>query len=59
MFQRRHYKAIAEVLKANHPCGRDDCMMHRCIVDQLANLFAQDNSRFDWDKFFEACGIKK
>lgn len=67
MFTRRHYQAIAAVLRANQPGElpsyvpqyqkrkrRACCNHHRCIVDQLANLFVQDNPRFDWDKFITA-----
>ena len=69
MFTRQHYKAIAEVLAANKPKSpmyyefstvqivrQVRCDHHRCIVDQLANLFVQDNSQFDWDRFLKACG---
>jgi len=67
MFSRRHYRAIAEVLRANQPEQPAPYQFrstqtllkirgdhHRCIVDQIANLFARDNPQFDWDKFVEA-----
>lgn len=67
MFARCHYKAIAEVLRANQPgeLSRHDFgesrkrqqarnEHHRYIVHQLSVLFTQDNPRFDGDKFFTA-----
>lgn len=66
MFTKQHYKAIAEVLRVNQPRPakyqplneRKEQQIrynhHQYIVDRLANLFAQDNSRFDWDKFITA-----
>ena len=69
MFTTRHYVAIAEVLKANKPREPRSsepmhdrtiqtvrCDFHHALVDQLANLFSQDNSRFDWDRFLKASG---
>ena len=57
MFARRHYKAIAEVLRANKPKRLDASLVHHeHIIDQLANLFAQDSGRFNRSKFIEATG---
>jgi len=56
MFTKRHYVAIAEVLQANQP-GKHYAarrIHHRCIVDQLAHMFTQDNPRFDWERFLNA-----
>lgn len=56
MFSKRHYVAIAEVLRANQP-GKHYAARrthHRWIVDQLANMFVQDNPRFDWQRFLNA-----
>jgi len=70
MFTRQHYKAIAEVLKANQPgeivkgwtlkmkrIRQAALTHHQCIADQLANLFVQDNNRFNWDRFMNAAGF--
>lgn len=63
MFTKQHYVAIAAVLRANQPGKpvansskehRARCDHHRCIVDQLANLFVQDDPQFDWQKFIDA-----
>lgn len=65
MFTKRHYKAIAEVLRANQPdrpvstsCEghRARFDKHRSIVGKLAALFANDNPRFNRDRFLAACG---
>ena len=60
MFTRQHYEAIAEILKE---AGEDwqggtptECIIYG-IRDQLADYFAQDNERFDREKFLEACGL--
>lgn len=56
MFTPKHYKAIAEVLRANQP-GEDmtaSRFHHQCLVGRFGELFTQDNPRFDGDKFFTA-----
>lgn len=69
MFTRRHYKAIAEVLWAKKPPGpvlyelpqdRVKQQIRRdyydCLVERFAEMFAQDNPRFDGQRFLAACG---
>lgn len=64
MFMRQHYKAIAEIIKiekAHHSVftGHHPAQM-ACneIASKLSDYFSEDNSRFDQQKFLEACGIK-
>lgn len=57
MFQRRHYEAIAATLKANWPRSNSCRYFYRCMIEQFANTFAQDNPRFDWNRFLKACKI--
>jgi len=52
MFQTRHYKVIAAVLKT---CPRD--VSTELIVRKLAATFKKDNAAFDKDKFIVACDI--
>ena len=58
MFTRRHYRAIAEIFKVNYPGNlpreSERRYHHQYIIDQLANMFACDNSNFQWDRFVEA-----
>ena len=53
MMTRKHYKAIAEILNKNLiflPRDFD-------LVNDLANFFKSDNSRFNKIKFLEASGF--
>jgi hypothetical protein len=56
MFQKRHYKAIAKVLKAHcNACeGENDLFIADCMVNRMTALFAEDNSRFKIDQFLKA-----
>lgn len=64
MFARKHYKAIAEIIKQAKPSfnstrmnmGETWCCMR--IARDLTDYFAKDNPRFDRDKFLSACGVK-
>jgi hypothetical protein len=51
MFTRRHYDAIAVAiaLLPYHPSIRDD------VGARFAKLFAEDNPRFDMNRFARAC----
>lgn len=59
MFTRQHYKAIAEIVKKNTArTGEIMVYIKRAdVVCDLADYFAQDNPRFDRDRFLEACGL--
>jgi len=70
MFTKRHYKAIAEIIKNNTctalPEPNHDTLIridaHKeagiWIALNLADYFAEDNPRFDRQRFLAACGIK-
>lgn len=53
---KKDYIAFAKVLKKYNdclePCAKD-------ITKDIAALFANDNPRFNQDKFLEACGVKQ
>ena len=53
-FQRRHYQAIADVVRR---LGDPDCRMD--IAMMLADMFLQDNDHFQTDKFLAACDVVK
>ena len=58
MFTRRHYEAIAEVLK-EYFAAADEAIYpggpRPSIEGGLAKMFAADNSRFDFARFYKAC----
>jgi len=56
MFTRRHYVAIAEVLKQAREAEVAAGIGKRELAKvKLALMFAADNPRFDIEKFFDAC----
>ncbi len=71
MFQKQHYQAIAEVLKARTPEAKsqyrdtndvfagDTGQNYRegfLLMRDLADMFTDDNPRFDLARFEVACG---
>jgi hypothetical protein len=60
-FERRHYKAVAEVLRnVLADLGHSDAdprppMSWRKIKQELGTMFIRDNPRFDRGRFEEAC----
>ena len=60
MFTRRHYEAIAEVLK-QYFAEQDEAIKgadghrYQSIEGALAAMFSADNSRFDLTRFYKAC----
>lgn len=57
-FSRQHYIAIAKILKdaAHGEAGETEVIQE--IGEKLANLFRQDNPRFDEPKFLAAAGLE-
>jgi hypothetical protein len=56
MFTRRHYKAIAEIIKANSTAEQTSAgNVCNDIAIDLAKYFKKDNSRFNRQKFLDAC----
>ena len=47
MFQRRHYKTIAKIIKSSST--RDN------LIVSLINFFSDDNPNFDPERFIKAC----
>lgn len=62
MFTRKHYKAIAEIIKKRLNLNQGTRHTPRFlyadeVADDLADYFAGDNPRFDRERFLTACGI--
>lgn len=56
---RKHYKAVVEVLNrftgdGNGPSSLFEHEKFNALVEDFANMFQQDNPRFDRARFFEA-----
>ena len=54
MMTRKDYVATAEILSGYKDLIADS-FVYEDLVDEFAGMFAQDNERFDSDKFLEAC----
>jgi len=61
MFERRHYRKIAEVLKACYPedGASLEVIVWKTIVLKCIEMFKKDNFRFDSIKFKKACGYEE
>ena len=51
MFTRKHYEKIADILKEHR---ESNFVSHDLLADKFAELFAEDNPRFDRTRFIEA-----
>lgn len=51
-FQHRHYEAIAECLRAQHPVIGNDA--HESIVSHMIGVLKSDNPKFDPERFRKA-----
>jgi hypothetical protein len=61
MFTRQHYKAIAAIINDNGAnCGEkvSGRQVAKWISLALSDYFADDNERFNRQKFLDACGIE-
>jgi len=52
---RKDYVAFAQIVKELNEFRYDNVMV--VAAAKMARLFAQDNDRFDAERFFDACGI--
>lgn len=55
MFTQKDYKAIAEIIRKTYTSYD---LTYRNITRRFADYFAEDNPRFNRDKFFKACDIE-
>lgn len=59
MMSRKHYKAIAAVIKENVDAfDNAGYIAARNIGNSIADICAEDNPNFNRAKFLQACGIK-
>ena len=61
LFSKRHYAAIAAILYRNLlACDNDaERYMLGDVRNDMADLFAGDNPRFNRARFLKACGIQE
>lgn len=52
---RKHFEAIAEILRNKSPMGGDSAYREMC--ESFANYFATENHNFDRSRFLKACGF--
>lgn len=57
-FSRQHYQAIADILKKSAKGRTGETEIIQEIGEKLADLFVQDNPRFDAPKFYAAAGLE-
>ena len=61
---RKHFKAIAEILRSEIEFAKKDRHCYNCrerlrnVTNELADFCATQNPLFDRAKFLEACGIE-
>jgi hypothetical protein len=58
-FTRQHYVAVADAISGGESSCKCVCSKRerQLIIDALSALFAEDNSRFNADKFSAACEV--
>lgn len=54
MMTRKDYVMVAEILSSYKDLIGDEFTFHD-LVDEFAGYFAEDNPRFDSNRFFSAC----
>ena len=63
---RKHFEAVARILKAEKDAGPDYNLEHRrdvhevtvsAIAHGLVEFFGTENERFDRERFLTACGL--
>lgn len=50
---RKNYIALAGVIKEQYEAGT----IQPCAIDKIGDVLYEDNPRFDWNRFAEACGL--
>jgi hypothetical protein len=51
---KKHYEAIASIIEYY----AHDTTVYNALANRLADYFAQDNPKFDRQRFLKACGIE-
>lgn len=60
--KKKHYEAIAEVLRINRSLCKPNPTMQTAIdgvAGSMANYFATENPKFDRKKFLKLCGFEE
>ena len=55
---KKHYKAIAQVIKNSTIIFKSmnkQVINKNELINDLCDIFKQDNNRFDYDRFINAC----
>ena len=55
---RKHYVAIAEILRARKGIWSTAELARKDIAERIADTMANDNPRFDRARFLKACGVQ-
>jgi len=55
MMTRKHYRNVAEIIKA-FPHGSTEASQAK-LAQEFAEMFGEDNPRFDRERFYIACGL--
>ena len=57
MLSRKHYKTIASIVKDSTTLDAygDEIVHKEDLINDLCKYFKQDNNRFDYDRFINAC----
>ena len=58
MFTRKHFEAVAAILKAQDTENYDVFKAVREIARNMADVFQASNERFDRNRFMQACGFE-
>ena len=66
MLTKKDFKVIAEIVEDNTTEIDGDCLVYNhyqviarnALVEELADYFATQNSRFDRQKYLNACGLQ-
>lgn len=56
---RKHYQLLASALRANKPTNNKDMIIQwQADVRKIAVACRLDNPNFDYDRFYQACGLE-
>jgi len=59
-YSRRHYQDVAEILEeSREDSSLDSLAMLDHLINEFAGLFADDNDRFDINRFLIASGVSE
>lgn len=52
---RKNYIKLAEVIREQYQTGT----IQECAIDRIADVLYEDNNRFSWSRFADACGLNE